>query len=418
MVRQGDGGPWAGGIWRQAVNVLPERVWERMRKGARQPHPLCSAAKTIGVPLAVSAMPCTDMASASVFQVLHDWKPVATPGVILWLLDGGSSCFASPYPEHILCATKCEVALKGVGTARTTQQSSLALTMLTAEAKYCTLLFPKCYNVAPGSLEFAIASGGSLERCGWRSVLDNHQPRLVSPAGHSIPLLTDFSTGFHFIPELVRAEPSVRYRKWRLERALADMADGAHTTYVSRPTMYKSEIDAKPEEFFTNASYDDFLQAQSRGSGRWNRSQPAVTTDQQALERIDGKQACASKMTRSVNAQVFAVEEEVAAAGKDKGKTRESDDEYFARIKRDAEKLGFRKPIRLRLPHVRLADTGEAADVQKLKEHVHNLFGHLELKKIFEAIDHMPSQDVDDGERERQIVTGCLLYTSPSPRDA
>ena len=371
----------------------------------RRPSPLCQVAKTVGVPLRATVLPCTDVSSASVFQVLHDWKPAAASGVILWLLDGGSSCFVSPYQEHILCAMNCDVALKGVGTARTTQQSSLALSMMTAEGRYCTLLYPKCYNVAAGSLEFAIASGGSLERCGWKSVLGSHRPRLVSPAGHTVPLLTDFGTGFHFIPEIVRAQPSVRYREWRLEKAQAEIASGQSTSYISPPTKFTSSVDAKPDTFFTNETYDDFLQTQSRGGGRWNRAQPVMPISQQALERIDGRQASSQKVTdlRDTNAQVFAVEDEGEAktgegattvVEKIKGKARESDQDYFTRVKRDAEKLGFRKPIRLRLPHVKLADTGEPADVQKLKEHVHNLFGHIELKKVFEAVDHIDGAEI------------------------
>ena len=69
-------------------------------------------------------------------------------------------------------------------------------------------------------------------------------------------------------------------------------------------------------------------------------------------------------MSGNVNAQVFAVDDEVddgvddevddeaeagtttaaAAAGKNRGEARESDDKYVAREKRDAERLGFASP--------------------------------------------------------------------------
>ena len=70
------------------------------------------------------------------------------------------------------------------------------------------------------------------------------------------------------------------------------------------------------------------------------------------------------------------------------------DEEYFRMLRKERERLGFRKPIRLRLPAVRLDDTGEAKDVRKLKDYVHSLFGHLELSTIFRAVDHMDGAEI------------------------
>jgi hypothetical protein len=43
------------------------------------------------------------------------------------------------------------------------------------------------------------------------------------------------------------------------------------------------------------------------------------------------------------------------------------------------------KQIRIKLPAMRMLDTGEPADVQKLKTYVHELFGHLGCDTIFDA---------------------------------
>jgi hypothetical protein len=46
------------------------------------------------------------------------------------------------------------------------------------------------------------------------------------------------------------------------------------------------------------------------------------------------------------------------------------------------------------VPSIKLADTGEAKDVQKLKRYVHDLFGHLSLSTIYQAIDRIDGGDI------------------------
>ena len=47
--------------------------------------------------------------------------------------------------------------------------------------------------------------------------------------------------------------------------------------------------------------------------------------------------------------------------------------------------LKKKKPVRVRLPAMRLVDTGDNTDIKKLKEYVHRLFGHLSDEVVFEA---------------------------------
>ena len=358
------------------------------------PHLHYATGRTAGSSIFEQVIPCTE-GKASIYQILQDWRPAERAGVILWLLDSGSTCFASPHKEHILCAVECDMSLRGVGTTRTTMKSPLVLTMLDSKARYCTFAFPKCYNLDGGSLDFAIASAGALEGCGWSFVLDHEKPYMRSPAGCEIPLLTDFSTGFHFIPEQLRAEPSVRYREKHLQIARRQAASGAVFKYAGTPTIYKGPTEAKPMRCLTNESYDAYLKVQTRGSSSWNKSKVPLKADQIAKEWIDGKRV--DEILNLEDSELEACEKEAPASKAEDTseiKVETSDEAYMKKVKMEAEKAGFKKPIRLKLPHIRLADTGEEEDIQKLRQYVHNLFGHLELKKVFEAIDHIKGAEI------------------------
>ena len=216
-----------------------------------------------------------------------------------------------------------------------------------------------------------------------------------SPAGCEIPLLTDFSTGFHFIPEQLRAEPSVRYREKHLQIARRQAASGAVSKYAGTPTIYKGPTEAKPMRCFTNESYDAYLKVQTRGSSSWNKSKVPLKADQIAKEWIDGKRV--DEILNLEDSELEACEKEAPASKAEDTseiKVETSDEAYMKKVKMEAEKAGFKKPIRLKLPHIRLADTGEEEDIQKLRQYVHNLFGHLELKKVFEAIDHIKGAEI------------------------
>ena len=69
-----------------------------------------------------------------------------------------------------------------------------------------------------------------------------------------------------------------------------------------------------------------------------------------------------------------------------------TDDEYMQWIRKHAVKRP--KPVRVRLPAMRLVDTGEATEVQKLKSYVHRLFGHLSDALIWEMIEHIDGAEL------------------------
>jgi hypothetical protein len=62
------------------------------------------------------------------------------------------------------------------------------------------------------------------------------------------------------------------------------------------------------------------------------------------------------------------------------------------------------KQIRIKLPVMRMLDTGEPADIQKLKTYVHELFGHLGYDTIFDACEMIDGADILKALRLLKVV--------------
>ena len=83
--------------------------------------------------------------------------------------------------------------------------------------------------------------------------------------------------------------------------------------------------------------------------------------------------------------------------------------------------LKRKKPVRVRLPAMRLVDTGDSTDIRKLKEYVHRLFGHLSDEVIFEAC---TKEQIEGVELLKIIIllrgktpsSHCKLYVDQSGR--
>ena len=177
----------------------------------------------------------------------------------MWLVDSGSSCFLSPHVQHVLLPEDTDVSLTGIGSAQFRSKSELFLTTMDSEGEYNTLIYPKCYNVAPDTLEFAIASTGSLERCGYKFHIEADNAYYTTPRDRTVRLVTDQVTGFHFIVEHVDAAPSVSGRNCVRQQLLdAQQPDRAAFCYQSEP-------ETKPDVCHTAESLDTYLRHTVRG---------------------------------------------------------------------------------------------------------------------------------------------------------
>ena len=316
-------------------------------------------------------------------QVLKDFKPKKVPGILYWLADTGSTCFVSDEPEHVLCAEECLMNITGVGATVCNLRSQLIITTMDTQGCYNTMQYGKCYNTKNG-VGFPIASTGAMERNGCRFDINEDRPQYITAGKRTIPLVTDSFTGFHFIVEHVRAAPSIALRAWCVRQSLVLHHDKRHVTHFrGTPTMYQAEAEEKPTIAYATSIQAGEVAAQCRGSRAWSFGKRVLRSNQLTKEWIDGETV--AKRSRDIDGNKHQAQTHV----KTEVKAEKTDDAYAKEVRKAGEDAGFKKPIRLKLPALRLADTGQSQDIQKLQKYIHELFGHLELKTIFNAIDHI-----------------------------
>ena len=321
-------------------------------------------------------------------QVLKDFKPKKVPGILYWLADTGSTCFVSDEPEHVLCAEECLMNITGVGATVCNLRSQLIITTMDTQGCYNTMQYGKCYNTKNG-VGFPIASTGAMERNGCRFDINEERPQYITAGKRTIPLVTDSFTGFHFIVEHVRAAPSIALRAWCVKQALVLHHDKSHVTHFRGiPTMYQAEPEEKPTIAYATSIQAGEVAAQCRGSRAWSFGKRVLKSNQLTKEWIDGDTV--AQRSRDIDGNKHQAETHV----KTEVKAEKTDDAYAKEVRKAGEDAGFKKPIRLKLPALRLADTGQSQDIQKLQKYVHELFGHLELKTIFNAIDHIEGAEI------------------------
>ena len=365
-------------------------VVERARRTTWQP--LATAGRLRGLRLA-------DMVRAHVLidddggvflqQMLKDFKPKNVPGILYWLADSGSTCFVSDEREHILCAEECVMNITGVGATICKLRSQLVITTMDTAGDYNTMQYGRCYNTK-GGVGFPIASTGAMARNGCKFNLDYDKPRYTTGGGRTIPLVTDAVTGFHFIVEHVKALPSIKLREWCLREAQVLHDDHSKDTHFrGKPSMYITSAEDKPGKAYATSIQAGEVTARCRGSRVWVFGKPKLKSNQLTKEWINGMSV--GKQTRDISGNGPG---DQGVQAHTTTEVEQTDDDYAKEVRKAGEEAGFKKPIRLKMPAIRLADTGQPKDIQKLQKYIHELFGHLELRKIFDAIDHIEGAEV------------------------
>jgi hypothetical protein len=272
------------------------------------------------------------------------------------------------------------------------------------------------------SLSFPIFSTGPLEKQGFTFVLCAGHAHMVTPDGQAVQLLTDPHTGFHWLPAWTRAKPTLEGRKKLVEAFLSYPNQGA--TKVPRmpvvPTV--EDWEEKPSSPMTTYDYDQLLHmADTANWGeRATKEAGAFPVTRSNKERQDMKELNAKNNARDIKqkhndgvAAVRAVKfDEVTVdehGQQDKlidrnkwprdpisGKRYDPDDhkqkpiikyvklkdDEYMRLVKNREERDTRRPIWLRLPAVRLHDSGASRSFIKLRTIVHETLGHLEMPTL------------------------------------
>jgi hypothetical protein len=91
---------------------------------------------------------CTGSGEYKAFEVsgnaavyLASFTANAPPGVRLWLVDSGLSCFVTPFRDTMILPIRTELQMNGIGGAQSRMVSPLILSFLDADGKYTVLHF-------------------------------------------------------------------------------------------------------------------------------------------------------------------------------------------------------------------------------------------------------------------------------------
>ena len=223
--------------------------------------------------------------SRSVFPLLATPAPVAgeethlsrpghvshftkMPGIILWLVDSGSSCFISPHKEHRLAMRHCSMGIKGVGNTVCNTSSTLVLSTVGTSGEYITIQHATCYNLP--DLQFSIMPTGVMEQHGYAFYLEHSCPRMVTPDNHTVPLLRDQSTGFVYMVEHINSPFSIAVRQKAVESANKYVNEHVLHDYVGTPSFSTPEVpEQHPAAPHTVATIDALLRTHSHGRCTW-----------------------------------------------------------------------------------------------------------------------------------------------------
>ena len=392
--------------------------------------------------------------------------------VILHLLDTGSTAFLSNDRRHFFLRFKCNTVLNGIGTQVVEEYAPVVYSFRALdEDKY--IQFGYTHNYWLPSLGFCIFPVGRALQQNYSFVLDWEHPYMQAPDGSKIPIIIDHITGFPWIAERPYAKPTIRTKqslcnKFASSERIIDTPDipsddliepmpshadtkesidarfraldllqsgeqgegseriGGERSETSAPvtrSSSKAETSKRRltdilEEALQKSNYDpeDLSKRTSLQPSGIDLVTPELSMDDEDGEEetqeiefeVPGEETDGSETELGQNADMETKNKKSIAGISLEDMKRLSDDQYFRLFMKMA--LKKKKPVRVRLPAMRLVDTGDSTDIRKLKEYLHRLFGHLSDEVIFEAC---TKEQIEGVELLKIII--LLRGKTPSP---
>ena len=356
------------------------------------------------------------------------------PGVRLWLVDSGSSCFVTPFRDTMILPIRTELQMNGIGGAHSKMVSPLILSFLDADGEYAVLHFQCVFLLE--TLPIPLFATGPCEQQGWGFSLNASSPCATMPDGRCVPLFRDRVTGFHWIPEHLQALPTIKGRRAVVSKCLEQSNQaGIELEYIPALNCAKQrtrleDAESLPTEPFSQYRYDRMMASQHPLGGGKQRAHAitAVNTraqlndarrQQNEKEHEDLMQTAWKNLYKKWDeedavkgrsrwlkpepkAEVKSEEkyesfqeedewQEVIEKEKDAGTDQtevkqESDDSFFKKEKMEKRSSPQSRPLRLRIPRTRWLDTNQPQDTQKASRFIHEALGHLSMATIKEGL--------------------------------
>ena len=369
--------------------------------------------------------------------------------LVLWLVDSGASVFLSSLERHFYMKIKCEQPISGLGGDALAESYTLlvlSVTPLDEDEGYIVMQNAKLYEVSADRLPFPLASTPQLERLGYAFHLQEINPYFESPTGRRGPLIKDHVTGLTWLPERIQAEPTVNGKLKTLE------------IYRSMPEHIKSKVSTHPERVGAVQEKPKFPDTKEKIDNEFTSVQLASVgyhsgsakehlgmrkTGVAAAEQVcragygskDGRagsndEACyagKSKTKQLVDEAARNLDQPRAAkpglvvpeplleprddmewssdsedadktpadapkeSGVDDDIVYHDEDEITARKVQAAART---RPMKLKIPATKFLDTGQPEEVQKLRQYVHWLLGHLSASTITKSLPYLDGAEM------------------------
>ena len=153
-------------------------------------------------------------------QFMRCFNVRAVPGVRLHLLDSGSSLFLTPFKDALILAIKTIMNIRGVGGDVSKIKSPLVYTFLDSKGEYVGFHYQALHLLE--SLPILLFATGPAEQQMWSFWLGPSSPCAITADGRFIPIIRCATSGFHWMPERLKALPTLVGRR-RITQRVRDM---------------------------------------------------------------------------------------------------------------------------------------------------------------------------------------------------
>jgi hypothetical protein len=173
------------------------------------------------------------------------------------LLDSGSSLFLTPHKDALILGIKTVMNIKGFGGDVAKIKSPFVHTFLDSKGEYVGFHYQSLYLLE--SLPIPLFATGPAEQQMWSFLLGPSSSCAIASKGRFIPIFRCATKGFHWMPERLKAFPTLESRR-RIAQRVRKMPDHGGLDLAWPPVVESVEsAEEKPAGPLTQHQHDIFL---------------------------------------------------------------------------------------------------------------------------------------------------------------
>jgi hypothetical protein len=146
----------------------------------------------------------------------------SVPGARMHLLDSGSSLFLTSHKDALILGIKTLMNIRGVGGDVAKIKSPLVYTCLDSKGEYVGFHDQSLYLLENLPIPLFVTEPADQQM--WSFLLVPSSPCAITSKGRFIPIFRFTTTGFHWMPERLKAFPTLENRR-RIPQTVHDMTD-------------------------------------------------------------------------------------------------------------------------------------------------------------------------------------------------